>query len=615
MAELGETTDPGRLVDGDPSAVREQSARWETHAKTVDAATTEHRAATIEPWRGAGATAFESARGRHLSRAAAAASAYRQAASVLAAHAAEIENGRRIAEKAVREWERGEGVTATARRAYEAEQSRSRAAPFALPVPTVFVDPGTAIRDNAEALLADARDAVRTSGADAARALRALADRAVTGSVFAAAGLPTTVAEVMARADEEHLLRDLRLLSGPALAAYAAAHPDLLDRLLALGPARIAPWWRGLDDATRERVAHSIPRVIGNLDGVDARTRSAVNARLLTDDIAAAEDRIRDAEKLLGSPDAGTRASARALIDRDEKLLAQLRAIRTAFGAGPDGTPPHQLYAYHPGDRTMVALSTGLIDDAEHVSLIVPGMGTTAGDVGRYAAAAASLRDLQARLSGGDASALAVVAWLDYAPPGGADLPGVLQNDLAEVGADRLVHTMQGLQAINEWTAQSPRLSVVAHSYGTNVAAIALSRPDAGAGNLVMLGSAGVSGVPVAGALNVPLGQVFATQGTSDEWAPLGQLLSGRTDPTSPGYGARVFTSEGTTIDGRDLAGVTGHGPIGTEEAPSYLNGLTASQYATALATMGRGDELAQAGSPDDRFGWRTEERIRKWGR
>ncbi|MFJ3394266.1 alpha/beta hydrolase [Leifsonia aquatica] len=614
--ELGQSPLPEDLIEGDPHALGEQAERWEAQARSVVAAAAEYRKAVPDVWEGAAAEAFSAARERHLARTAAAATAYREAAAALTAHAAEIGAALRIADRAIAEWSRGETATASARRKHDDEKARAASTPFALPVVSIFVDPGVAIRDNAEALLADARATVSTSGGDTARVLRTLTDRAFTGSVFGAAPLPAGLAEVMAHAGEKKLLRDLRRMSGSELEAYAAAHPELLDRLLDLGPGHIAAWWRKLDDATRSRLARSIPRVVGNLDGVDAHTRSEVNERMLTKDIAALDDELKRLRRTRDGLAPGARALFDRLIEKDEKLLAELTAILRAFGGGPEGAPPHQLYAYQPGEHTKVALSTGLIDDAEHVSLIVPGMGTTAGDIWNYGNAAKHLRDQQFAVSGLDISNIAVIAWLDYEPPGPADVRGVLSNDRAEAGADRLGRTLQGLQGVKSWDTQSPQVSVVAHSYGTNVAAVALARPGIGAGNVVMLGSAGVSGgAPVAAALHVPLGQVYASQAVADGWAPLGQVLSGRTDPTGPGYGANVFTSESTTLDGRELNGVTRHGPFGAEDAPSYLDGLSSAQYATAKATMGRGSDLPYEGTPDDRVALKTDSQLRKLSR
>lgn len=613
---LAESSDPMVLVPGDPVGLRVLAEGWEAHAGSADTASAEYRRAVADGWEGAGSDAFEAARDRQAARATATGSAYREAAAAVSSHAAALQAGRRLAERAAAEWARGDAATASARLAHDARAERARANPYALQPIDLFVDPGVAIRDNAEALLEDARAAVAASEADTVRTLDTLAGRAFTASVFRGSPAPATLAEVMARAGEKQLFRELRRMSLAELQAYAVAHPDLIDRLLALGPANIAAWWRSLDDATRDRLARGLPRVIGNLDGVDARTRSAVNAEQLTKDLGATTSRVAGLEQLLARTDPSARAAIQIALDREKSRLAELTAIQKAFGDGPDGEPPRQLYAYSLGERTKAAVSVGLIDDAEHVTVVVPGMGTTVRGMGEYANAARDLRGLQAVASGIDPSRIAVIAWLDYDPPGSVDVWGVAHDDLAEVGADRLVHALQGVQAINGWGDQPPGLSIVAHSYGTNVAAEALSRPGASAGNVVLLGSAGITGdAPTAVTLNVPDDQVFATQAVADEWAPIGQIISGRQDPTSPGFGAHVFTSESTTIDGRELDGVTTHGPFGGEDGTSYLDKYSSALSATAIATMGRGAELAEQGTPGDRFTRRTEESLRRWGR
>jgi pimeloyl-ACP methyl ester carboxylesterase len=159
---------------------------------------------------------------------------------------------------------------------------------------------------------------------------------------------------------------------------------------------------------------------------------------------------------------------------------------------------------------------------------------------------------------------------------------------------------------VKDWPANAAGLSVVAHSYGTEVAALALAGRGVSAGHVVLLGSAGISGsVPSAAALHVPGGEVYAAQGIRDEWAGLGQFGSGRTDPTSSGFGAHPFSAENTSLDGQALKGITEHGPFGDGSKDSgsysYLDNLTSAQYGTAMATMGRGKEVPVGGTPQDR--------------
>ena len=68
---------------------------------------------------------------------------------------------------------------------------------------------------------------------------------------------------------------------------------------------------------------------------------------------------------------------------------------------------------------------------------------------------------------------------------------------------------MRGLAEVKDWPPNAAGLSVIAHSYGTDVAALALATHGVTAGHLVLLGSAGIAGsVPSAAALHVPGGEV-----------------------------------------------------------------------------------------------------------
>nr|WP_246313058.1 alpha/beta hydrolase [Leifsonia shinshuensis] len=408
-------------------------------------------------------------------------------------------------------------------------------------------------------------------------------------------------------AELSSLLNDV---SPSQMKALLAAHPELLQRFWDHPPApeKTAAWWKKLDATQRKEWANAVPRLVGNLDGVPPRVRSDANRECLKSDLADAKKRLTDAkaDPELGSPFEGVRRSALGRLAEAQKLADTLSRIDIAYGKGPTGTPPHELYVYQPGERTKVAISTGLLETADHISVVVPGMGTTADDIGQYGNAARDLRQQQWQASGVDPSKIAVLSWLDYDPPSSTDVWGVRQDDLATAGAERLGNTLRGLTAVKDWPANAVGLSVVGHSYGTDVATLALTQKGVTAGHVVLLGSAGIAGsVPSAAALHVPGGEVYATQGTRDGWAVIGQLISGRLDPTSPSFGAHPFSAEATSLDGLDLKGITKHGPFGngpkTPDSYSYLDNRTSARYATAMATMGRGQELPTGGTPQDR--------------
>ncbi|GAB3581982.1 hypothetical protein GCM10027406_24160 [Leifsonia lichenia] len=399
-------------------------------------------------------------------------------------------------------------------------------------------------------------------------------------------------------------------LSPSQMKTMLEAHPELLQRFWDHPPApeKTAAWWKKLDAKQRKEWAKAVPRLVGNLDGVPPRVRSDANRQCLKVDLAEAKNRLKEAKNdpELTSPFEGVRRLALNRLAEAQKLTETLSRIDKAYGKGPTGEPPRELYVYQPGERTKVAISTGLLETAEHISVVVPGMGTTANDIGQYGNAAKDLRQQQSKASGVSRNKIAVLSWLDYDPPGSMDGWGVTQDDLAKAGAERLGNTLRGLTAVKDWPANADGLSVVAHSYGTNVATLALSQKDVSAGHVVFLGSAGVAtSIPSAATLHVPGGEVYAAQGVKDGWAVIGQKLSGRTDPTSPDFGAHPFSAEASSLDGVALEGITKHGPFGNgptnPDAYSYLDNRTSAQYATAMATMGRGQEVPTGGTPQDR--------------
>ncbi|MDN4614758.1 alpha/beta hydrolase [Leifsonia sp. F6_8S_P_1B] len=591
---LDRASHPRELIRGDPDEVRAVAATWRAQGESLAEAAARHGAVDLRgEWAGAAADAFHAALAAHCERLRYAAETSGAAAEALTRFAHELDEGHRLARRAMAFWEGAGPVVAVAglRRGF---------------MDAGFWDPADELRRSALRLLDRAQEEVNAAEEVAVRRLEALLGRVPADSVFAADPVHTAAfAAILPDAPVPPLLTTLEGLSAGELERYVRTHPDLLPSLLALGPATIARWWRRLSAEAVARLSAGLPRVVGNLDGVPPGVRSTVNARQLETDLSRTLASLSDARLALSAHPADPALQVRA--QQLAAHLETLRRIRRAYGAGPAGAPAHELYAYSTEGKVKVALSTGLIETAEHVTLLVPGMGTTADDVGRYGEASWQLLKRQARVADADPSRLAVVAWLDYDPPGPTDVWGVSHDELARAGALRLGHTVQGIDQISGGGRGAPAVSVVAHSYGTAVATLALAQGAVAADNVVLLGSAGIpSGVRSATALHVPPGQVFASEGVNDEWAGWGRLLSGRADPTGDAFGAHVFTSEDATIDGEHLHGITEHGPlVNSDSRPdrfSYLDPRTSAQYATAKATMGFGAGLPESGDADDRI-------------
>jgi uncharacterized protein YukE len=395
------------------------------------------------------------------------------------------------------------------------------------------------------------------------------------------------------------LLAKLVGLSATDFKVLLTVHPELAAQLAQTDPTVIAAWWKGMDGAIQgvasvgqAALIAGIPGIIGNLNGVAFWARDRANNLFL-------EQAVADARK----DPAG-----------NAKRLEALKAVKLALGRGPLESPPRQLVSLSLDPDPKAAISNGDLDKATNVTYLVPGMGTNvAGNMTSYERAATALFRYQDGLTSADGSALAVVAWLDYTAPGPQDTFGVTHDFLAGAGAKRLAGALDGLKAVHSANGSMADVSVVGHSYGTAVAALALTQTNAD--HLVMLGSAGIPNtIPNAEALNVPSGEVFASQGHHDAWAAMGQATSNRQDPTGPAFGAHDFSSEQSADDqGRLLHEVTQHGPFAPQGAPgkySYFDSNTSAMYNTAKASIGLGSGLPLGGTPTDRLAQQSLDRA-----
>jgi hypothetical protein len=345
----------------------------------------------------------------------------------------------------------------------------------------------------------------------------------------------------------------------------------LVDALASVrGADEVASWWQGLDSSRQLTLVARVPGVVGNLEGVPYSTRDVANRLFLVAARAAVDDR-------LGTPAERHDDDARA------EMLAQVAA---AVGGREAGDADRHLVVLDTVLPGRAAVSVGDLDAADDVSVLVPGMFFTVGNqLVDWTDTAGELYDEQRSwtylLAGADAGPLdqvAVVAWLGYRTP---DLTNVYGLDLARAGADRLEDALAGLDATR---ASSPaRVTVVAHSYGSTTATLALSSGEVSADSLVLLGSPG-SVVPTASMLDVTAGDVYAGAGSFDPVAGSGFFGA---DPGTAGFGAVLLHTGGGADDftGRALSAALGHN--------SYLVPGTETMRSTALIGLGRGDLVA----------------------
>lgn len=433
-----------------------------------------------------------------------------------------------------------------------------------------------------------AEDAAVAASAMAREALAAAdeADREAAAALEAAAFAPRTTD----RFGNGMLGLLAHMLPGDLVAAMRAS---LLHALSGrdvpppgTDPHQVAAWWASLPPDAQERIARRFPEQIGNLDGVPYAVRDRANRTVLTRTIAAVESEMRALHEHperfeWPHPDGANHAVGR--YHQLEEQLAMLRAVEESLGSA-DARPPRSLVLLDTEMPGRAAVGIGDLDAADHVSVMVPGMGTTVtGSLDRYVAAADRLHSSKvwwsAMLGGGEAPA--TVAWLGYEAPG---LGSVAFDGRAETGAADLENTLTGLHARPAVAGDDRHLTLVGHSYGSLVSGLAVDE-GTGTDSVVFVGSPGVGAQDVTD-LSVP--EVYVGEAAGDQVADFGRF--GR-DPGEPEFGAQVISVDGgfDPLTGSELAASSGHSEYYDQDTESLRN--------LALIGLDRGD-LTTRGEP-----------------
>ncbi|WP_426623797.1 alpha/beta hydrolase [Leifsonia sp. McL0607] len=363
-----------------------------------------------------------------------------------------------------------------------------------------------------------------------------------------------------------------------ALPGFLSAHTADLDRLLVDPPAAadVSQLWKLLDPARQSELVKVAPHVVGNLEGVPYGIRGKANRLDLERTISSAEARLRT----------GRGKAARVVLKRQ---LTMLGNVKTAL-AKKDGVS-RTLVALDPSDDAKAAIVVGDLRTARYVSVLVPGMYMAAGEqIVGWSEVAQNLYDQQTgfltRLGGTGTTkrtpGAAVVAWIGYQTPVLTNIGG---RDLAQQGADSLERTLIGIQSLR--ASNPPYLSVLAHSYGSTAALLALERGTVTVDALALMGSPGSDAQSV-NALGVRGGNVFVGEAAMD---PIVNSAFFGSDPGSPSYGAKRMGVGGAVdpITHRALAGSSGHN--------EYFTAGTECMRNLALIGIDRGD-LVLGGGP-----------------
>jgi pimeloyl-ACP methyl ester carboxylesterase len=416
-----------------------------------------------------------------------------------------------------------------------------------------------------------------------------------TGAIPASLDLssPVVIVDVHGRANPEpfvgpepgasadlqgsRLLQQLSLLSARDISTFLIANPSAVDTLLANPPVArdVSLWWTAMDLEHRRAVLAASPQLVGNLEGVPYVTRDIANRQYL-------DATISDLNGVIASSESG-----RTIIDNAKRQLVMLDAISTALGTNKS-VPNRTLLSLDVDGQGKAAIVLGDLRTADYVSYLVPGMFfSIENQMGDWTDAAARLHEESLswlELFGERDSTVATVAWIGYQTPNLTNVGGIT---LAEEGRDSLANALTGLESIRG--ADQPYISVVAHSYGSTAALLALQEYDFEIDALALVGSPGSPAKSVDD-LHVRDNNVWVGEAP---WDPIPNSAYFGSDPGAPSYGARVMGVGGGTdvITGEALLASSGHN--------EYFAAGTESMRNFALISIGRGQYVTDGTKSD----------------
>jgi pimeloyl-ACP methyl ester carboxylesterase len=378
--------------------------------------------------------------------------------------------------------------------------------------------------------------------------------------------------ETIARLDGVGLLDRLVDLTPSERDEFVAVYPDVIAELSASPPAArdVATWWSHTPAVAREQLASDLPGVVGNLEGVPYAQRDLANRSFL----AQTESGIH------AQLDAGV---GRAMEDELRARLNMLEAVETSLQTGPSGER-RSLVALDVTAQGRAVIAVGDLARADYVTFFVPGMYVGVAEqlvdwTGNAETSLTEQREWLERL--GVEGEVATVAWIGYHTPTVVNIAGL---DLAYQGRDALTGSVQGLDAVRAdatlAAGTDPYVSIVAHSYGSTAAMLALQENDITVDALILVGSPGSPATSVDD-LKVAGGNVWVAAADTDPVPRSGVFGS---QPLDPDFGATHFSVRATTdpVTGEKLDDINGH--------VYYFWPGTTSVRNTALIAIGHGD-------------------------
>ncbi|MEU3616547.1 alpha/beta hydrolase [Streptomyces sp. NPDC006872] len=286
-------------------------------------------------------------------------------------------------------------------------------------------------------------------------------------------------------------------------------------------PSRLTRFFASLTAPQRTALAHDYALAVGNMNGAPAELRYRANRVALLQQVGIERKRMHDS-RLTPS---GQQLAGRRM-HRYEDL----------------STADRQILAFDPGGSGRVAEVFGNLDEAERISVVVPGVDTDLLTFQRtnrkYSAPVGMAQALySAEREASPSTRTAVIAWADYTSPDGLGIDSATAMR-AESGAVRLNALLSALPG------RTP-VSMFCHSYGSVVCGVAADdMPD----RVTDIAVAGSPGMRVENAEQLGTEARVWAMRDADDWIQdvphleVGGLGHGQ-DPMADAFGARVLSA------------------------------------------------------------------------
>lgn len=335
-------------------------------------------------------------------------------------------------------------------------------------------------------------------------------------------------------------------------------------------PEDVKKWWDSLSQQQRDQLIAEHPPELGNLNGINAIARDAVNQAVMNDDI----NLIENIAKQRGVSVADVLANPGLYGLSGTEVTRYGNAVKTRDGLnydrGPEGPNqrPVMLWAYDPlafNGWGRAAIAIGNPDYARNTAVIVPGTGSSVQQGWMLGHQDATNLYDQSLAADPEHHYTSVIAWMGYEAPHGFSDVRVSEPGLARAGGDLLAADVNGLWVTHN-SLTPEHITVIGHSYGSTTVADAFAHSNMHANDAVLIGCPGTDLAHSAADFHLDGGHVYVGSASTDPVSWIGQgsglpeeWLKGKLrdyglpvpydaglgrDPAGDGYGSIRFHAE-----------------------------------------------------------------------